>query len=306
MSENIYSSSTNINYDDINIKSLLEKSKQFNRFNSTLGLVDKHNNILTKFLSSTVEKVITKNNKPIFFIRYYKGTHYNTIETLVVNDLFFEEDFNDNLHYVKSEIIDKNMLLGNNNFIYYVSENEENNKLLTNLGFSRTDSRFMMHKDLDEKINYIHHDLEDELEVRKVITKYDIKERVKVQNDIFENKNRIPLEERDVLYQMKDGSYIDDLSLLLFYKNIAVGYGQIVKEKNNFYLVNFGISHNFRSKNFSDYLLQYMLLKCKDLEINTLYLEVFGENNKAIGLYLKHGFKVDHLKVTYKYNKNGN
>lgn len=269
----------------------------FNKLNDTLGISDDKANILEKFLSKTYQKLILKNGRPIFFIRFIKSTYNNFIDSIII---CLEREFTaEDIEYIKKHIFLKKSLLSTPKpFLYYVAETDLNINILNKLGFKTKESRITMELDLSKYHFSLNQKFAKEnLEIVKVKSNRDINERVKTQNNIFDNAERVPLEAKDIVSQMNHPSYVNDLALLLEKDRKSIGYGQLVKDKE-YWLVNFGIVKNQRGQGYSDYLLNQLLDRAYAFGVRRVLLDVYSSNNKAIGLYLKHGFKYTQKKST--------
>lgn len=139
----------------------------------------------------------------------------------------------------------------------------------------------------DEKIT------DDDLHVRKMKIGLEEEIRVKLQNDIFSNiKGRKELTINEVIYEERSSKFLKDMCFILEYKGIPAGYGQIIRNQNDLYLVNFGIIKEYQGRGFGYFFLDKIISFCKDEGIDKLYLTVDKNNKKAVNLYLKYGFKL--------------
>lgn len=180
-------------------------------------------------------------------------------------------------------------------FEYVVIRNETNDMLLKSLDF-----------ELRRGIKRMHLDMTDFVEPENAITlkKFkieDIKARVDIQNRIFDNKYRLPINSADILIEISKKSYIPELSYFYLYENQYIGYGQINKNENLFFLVNFGLIPEFRGKKLSRVFLLNLLEKGKEYGIKELYLDVNEQNTKAVGLYNSVGFIDKHNNCSWLY-----
>ena len=108
---------------------------------------------------------------------------------------------------------------------------------------------------------------------------------------------------RDVQKEMKNASYIPELSLLLRFNGVACAYGQIINNPSGHYLVNFGVIPEFQGQGFSHILLDELLERAVTMGLNHIMLEVYEDNIRAVRLYEKHGFKRFYNKCMWIYQK---
>ncbi|MCX7883851.1 MAG: GNAT family N-acetyltransferase [Caloramator sp.] len=132
----------------------------------------------------------------------------------------------------------------------------------------------------------------DELVVRKMKIDKDENIRVNLQNKIFSNiKGRRDLTLNEVFFEESSSKFLKDYCYFLEYYDTPVGYGQIIKIKGDFFLVNFGIIPEFQGRGFGAYFLNKIVENCNNAGINKLYLTVDGNNKRAVNLYRNYGFK---------------
>jgi GNAT superfamily N-acetyltransferase len=126
--------------------------------------------------------------------------------------------------------------------------------------------------------------------------------RVELQNGIFCNiKNRMPLTINDILYEEGSSKFLKDFCFVFEEFRVPIGYGQILRFNNNYFLVNFGIIEEYRKKGYGYYFLHDILMNCIKAGINILYLTVDKSNFAAINLYSKMGFKEVHNSITIEF-----
>jgi len=84
---------------------------------------------------------------------------------------------------------------------------------------------------------------------------------------------------------------MEDLSLFIKLNNIAIGYGQIIFNRDMYTVVNFGILKEFRGYGFGKILLNELINAAKKMQINELFIRVEENNYSALKLYNWIGFK---------------
>ena len=221
--------------------------------------------------------------------------------------------------YVKEEYLDllsPNILNNFNNTIlsYETCDDKTNNEMLSKLGFKKVKPSILMSINLEDysktqEINNLVSSLKNNINLLKTINllyNYNIKEikisiekvvlnrdeelRCKLQNSIFSASTRVPLEVEDIENDIEQDYYIKDLSLFIKVNNIAIGYGQIIYNRDMYTVVNFGILKEFRHYGFGKILLNHLIESAKNKNINDLYIRVEETNYNALKLYNWIGF----------------
>lgn len=221
--------------------------------------------------------------------------------------------------YVKEEYLDllsPNILNNFNNTIlsYETCDDKTNNEMLSKLGFKKVKPSILMSMNLEnynktQEINNLISSLKNNINLLKTINllyNYNIKEvkisiekvilnrdeelRCKLQNSIFSASTRVPLEVEDIENDIEQDYYIKDLSLFIKVNNIAIGYGQIIYNRDMYTVVNFGILKEFRHYGFGKILLNHLIQSAKNKNIYDLYIRVEETNYNALKLYNWIGF----------------
>ena len=216
--------------------------------------------------------------------------------------------------YVKQEYLDllsPNILNSFNNTVlsYETCDDTCNNKMLSKLGFKKVKPSILMsinlknynkeqqtnnlicslkdNNDLLKKINMLYNSNINEVKIsiEKVVLKKDEELRCKLQNSIFSASTRVPLEIEDIKNDIEQDYYIEDLSLFLKVNDVAIGYGQIIYNRDMYTVVNFGIIKEFRNYGFGKVLLNNLIQKAKNMNINELFIRVEETNYVELKLY---------------------
>jgi ribosomal protein S18 acetylase RimI-like enzyme len=139
--------------------------------------------------------------------------------------------------------------------------------------------------------------------VRNMLINKEENIRVGLQNKIFNNiENRIELTMEEVLSEQLSPRFLMDFCYIFEKYREPVGYGQIIKFDNKYFLVNFGIISDYRNKGYGFYFLNNILRECAKKGIDILYLSVNKDNESAINLYKKIGFVEIYNLMTIKFN----
>lgn len=257
-------------------------------------------NLIARMTSRSAEKLVFWDHQPVFYLGYKKSPVVHTIETMIY-DARVELDQAALIDFIRSELFEKSSLkLVHNKFDYYTCDHKKNEAFLEQLGFVRTKNHRIMNL-LTEGCKPSGRITDDDILIYPVKTTVDMNDRVRIQNLVFQNKKRVPLVLLDVQSEMRNKSYLPDLSLLLSCNGEPCGYGQLVSNRSTTYLVNFGITPDFQGRGLAHRLLDELLILAKEKGISQIMLEVYEDNFKAIGLYEKHGFKTLYNKSLWSY-----
>lgn len=131
----------------------------------------------------------------------------------------------------------------------------------------------------------------DDIEVEIFNKRENIKIRCELQNSIFFDTSRVPLQERDILYECEKNNYIPELAYLLKKNDQYIGYGQILLIDDKYYVVNFGVVEEYRRKGYGKKFLNVLLIKAQSYGLDEIYIKVDKSNQVALDLYTKLGFR---------------
>ncbi len=120
----------------------------------------------------------------------------------------------------------------------------------------------------------------------------DEKARCLLQNEIFKNDDRIPINIEDIYYDEAQEYYFDKGAIFIKFDNIPIGYGQIIIEDKVASIVNFGIIEKYRKKGYGKVFLRYLLNIAVDNEFSRVSLKVDSNNVVALNLYIALGFNI--------------
>jgi GNAT superfamily N-acetyltransferase len=113
-----------------------------------------------------------------------------------------------------------------------------------------------------------------------------------IQNEVFENDNRIPLSLEDIYFDEVQSYYLEEGAIFIKNNWDYVGYGQIILEKDQVTIVNFGILSSYRRKGYGRLLLIKLLNVIKTLGYNSVTIKVAADNTSALNLYENVGFSI--------------
>lgn len=116
--------------------------------------------------------------------------------------------------------------------------------------------------------------------------------RCKIQNSVFNDKNRIPLSIEDVYREEDEDYYISNFGVFVYNElGQAIGYGQIIYKEGLYTIVNIGILRDYRKQGYGEMLVKYLIELCHKNSIKNVYIRVDKNNTSALSLYNKIGFK---------------
>lgn len=235
-----------------------------------------------KFIIKKLVKIFKVNGESVGYI-WYEPPCENLVK---INDMYIKEEY---ISY-----FDKNLfLIFKSNLVSFdCFENYYSTNLLKKLNFRRIRPTYLL-KLTD---NNIKDSCPDGISFSIYNPEKDAPVRCIIQNSIFKEENRIPLSVEDIHYDEKQDYYIKDLCIFIRYKNIPVGYGQIIFSRGIFTIANFGIEESYRFKGFGKILMEKLIKESKRKNIKNLYIRVDSNNIPAINLYKKVGFqKIGHF-----------
>lgn len=127
--------------------------------------------------------------------------------------------------------------------------------------------------------------------------------RCKIQNSVFYDKNRIPLNINDISDEEYEDYYIAGFGVFIC-KNDgqAIGYGQIILSGGEHTIVNLGILEPYRHNGYGELLVKYLINLCYKNSIKDVYIRVERNNISALSLYKKIGFR-EYNPIISWYNK---
>lgn len=129
--------------------------------------------------------------------------------------------------------------------------------------------------------------------------------RAQLQNTIFKDtEGHIDLSVEDIIYEEQQDYFVDDGGIFISIDGSLVGYSQIILEKGENikpYIVNFGISKEYRHRGLASMLLNYTLSIIKSKGFSEAYITVDSENTRAYKLYKSSGFQKINTLCSYLY-----
>lgn len=184
-------------------------------------------------------------------------------------------------------------------FRYDMIASSRNSNIMKKLNFNVNSKNILMKIKTTNFSNVI----KDCIKFRHFKEGQDEELRCKIQNFVFNDKNRIPLTIEDVRREEAEEYYINNFGVFIYNnQGQVVGYGQVIYNKGLYTIVNLGILGEYRRHGYGEMLLKYLINICKQNSIHDVYIRVDKDNLKAIALYNKVGFKEYQSFVSwYKY-----
>ncbi|WP_066873722.1 GNAT family N-acetyltransferase [Clostridium mediterraneense] len=227
-------------------------------------------------------------NKYIFIVTYSNG--YNIFwETKKINSgKFLIYKIYKNKNKLNKTIKSKNYR--KDHFIYICNDKEYNLDNISDWGFKERNCNLYM------KINLKNFNIDklsfDDINFEKLILGLNDIERCNIQNEAFFKVNRIPLNLKDIKYEVSRNCFLEDLSYFIKMNDEYIGYGQVMDLNGRYTVANLCIKNKFQGQGYGKILLKYLLLKCFEQNIYDIYIKVSSDNTVALSLYKKIGFKV--------------
>lgn len=246
------------------------------KLKDTIKLTLKEHNKKLNFFNLFNFKKISHNNELIMLL-FVKKVDFNTFELekcILINKLFFS---NKKVYKLKSK----------NQTLKLITKDETFFQLINNT----KGSNLILNSDIDNMNLYEFKNSYNDYEFEEFNLKLNLKERCEIQNEIFFDKNRIPLKESDIIYECKKENYIPKLAYFIKIDNNYAGYGQVLFIDNNYYIANFGLINKYRSKGYGEIFLSFLIKRARAFGINKIYIKVDRANEVALHLYKKIGFK---------------
>ncbi|MBU3189301.1 GNAT family N-acetyltransferase [Clostridium bowmanii] len=262
--------------------------RKINQFNRNFNLSNKdffelydNSNIIQKLFLRKNVNLLLKEDKYIGYIWYEKhNIHHSSINSINVI-----EASNLVRHY--ETLISP---LTNNSLITYECEdNEINIDVLSKLGFKRSKGFMELEKPCTE---YFNPSIPKNITFSIVEKDKDEKQRCLLQNEIFKNDDRIPINIDDIYYDEAQEYYFYKGAIFIKLDNIPIGYGQIIIEDKKAIIVNFGIAQEYRKGGYGKIFLSYLLNLAMDNDFSKVSLKVDCNNVVAYKLYLSLGFNI--------------
>lgn len=277
----------NINY----FKKLYSKSENAYICDKNFFEIYNEEPFLIKYIIRKQIKLFKVKNQYVGYIWYefpsYDG--FSNIYAIYLKDEYIE--------LLNSKILSHSKV---NTFRFDMLANSKASSIMKKLNFSINSKNILM------KINTAPYN--NNSNKYKIIFKHfkegqDEELRCKIQNSVFHEKDRIPLSEGDIRIEEDEDYYLKDFSVFICEEDgHAIGYGQIIYNKGLYTIVNLGILYEYRKQGYGEMLVEYLIELCYKHSIQNVYIRVDKNNDKALSLYNKIGFKEYESFITWYKN----
>lgn len=268
-----------LNSQNINIIKSLFESIEYEAEESLMDIYNS-NNLFKRILLWKNIKFLKINNEYIGFIWFTK------IDRSIyrINSFKIISNYN-NVEYYEMLL---SILRKNSGVTCLCKKNDKEFSILTELGFSINKTIIEMRKIINYKLPLPNN---SEIIFRPFEKNKDEKLRCKIQNAIFGDLSRAPLDEEDIFLEECQKYYYNEGCIFVCYKDVPVGYGQIILDNCKAFIVNFGILDGYRNKGLGKALLNYLLNLIHELKLKEVYLKCDSTNENALKLYSSNGFE---------------
>lgn len=272
----------------VQFKALNNLRYTFNTLNENfIEVYDRANFTKQIFLRRKV-KLLQKDSKIVGYI-WFTTKDKNSIKINSMNVMK-----NEDLLLCYNNLI--NCIDKKKNLIYTCEKNDYNFEILNSLNFKKNNGIVQLSLNLDDISNsIIMNKIEEEqgLEMEKVVKGKKEEIRCRMQNEIFNSANRVPLSVEDIYFDELQEYYYDKGAILLKKDNKYIGYGQIIFDNKKPFIVNFGIIKECRNKGYGKKLLKYLICILVQNKFKEVKIRVYSENIPALSLYKSLGFTIE-------------
>ncbi len=268
-----------LNSQNINVIKNLFEPIEYETEESLFDLYNS-NNLFKRILLWKNIKFLKINNEYIGFIWFTK------IDKSIyrINSFKIISNYN-NIEYYEMLL----SILKKNSGVTCLCKKDDNEfSILTKLGFSKSKTIIEMKKAVVHKVPIINN---PDVSFRIFEKNKDEKLRCKIQNSIFGDLSRAPLDEEDIYLEECQKYYYNDGCVFICHNRIPVGYGQIILDNGKALIVNFGILEGYRNKGLGRALLYYLLNLVSELNLKEVFLKCDSDNMNALKLYSDNGFQ---------------
>ncbi len=285
--------------------------RKINRFNTNFSLSNKdffqeydNSNLIQKMFLRKNVNLLLEENKYVGYIWFEKhNKHHSSINSInVIEDNNLIYYYSALISSIDNSLIISNLIKDNSLITYECEDNDVNISILSKLGFKRSKGFVELERECS---GYINAPAPENITFSIVQRDKDEKARCALQNEIFKNDDRIPINMEDIIYDEEQEYYLDKGAIFIELNNIAIGYGQIIVEDGVAIIVNFGIVEKYRKKGYGKILLIYLLNIAKDNDFSKVSLRVDTKNVSAYNLYRSLGFDIKREFCTWKKTNSG-
>lgn len=181
--------------------------------------------------------------------------------------------------------------IGRDIVLYYkCKKNSSDFNTLEGIGFEKLDGILLMEIETTDSNSITN--MQRNITFQNLIKGKDEKLRCKLQNEIFNNMQRVPLTPQDISVDEEQDYYFDKGAIFMKNGEKYIGYGQIIIEKAQAYIVNLGILREYRNMGYGKILLNFLTQFSGENGFFKVKIKVNLDNSVAIKMYENAGFKV--------------
>ena len=175
---------------------------------------------------------------------------------------------------------------------YNCQSNDINNAILKELGFNKSEGVIELYLntfEIDKKSqdNFL---IKNNLSFREFNKGKDENLRCCIQNEVFDDINRLPLNINDIYFDESQNYYMEQGAVFLYKGETCAGYGQIIFENEIPHIVNVGIRKEYQGLKYGRALMNHLLEIIDENKFPEVCLRVKSSNFKALSLYKSLGF----------------
>lgn len=182
---------------------------------------------------------------------------------------------------------------------FLCENNGINVEVLKEVGFIKKVGTIEMSLDLKKEIKLLE---VDNISFEVFKKGFDEKIRCDIQNEVFKDKNRVPISTKDIYFDENQYYYFSPGAIFIKKGNKYIGYGQIIIEGDIPVIVNVGILPDYRGNGYGKLLINYLLKIIDSYSYNIATINVDINNTVAFNLYKDCGFNVlkEYVKLEIK------
>ena len=277
----------NINY----FKKLYNKNENAYICDKSFFEIYNKESFIVKYIIRKQIKLFRVKNEYVGYIwyEYPSDEGFSNIYAICLKDEYIE--------LLNSKVLS---FLDINTFRFDMAATSKASNIMKKLNFKVNSRNILMKM---EATTFNNHPNENEVIFKHFKEGKDEEIRCKIQNSVFDEKNRIPLTIGDVRCEEDEEYYIKNFGVFICKEDgQAVGYGQIICNKGLYTIVNLGILDKYRKQGYGEMLVKYLIELCHKHSIRNVYIRVEKSNHKALSLYSKIGFKEYESFVTWYKN----
>ncbi|QAT40237.1 GNAT family N-acetyltransferase [Clostridium sp. JN-9] len=266
---------------------LQNRNIEFNELNEDFFDVYENSNFTQQFFLRRCISLLLYNDIPIGYIWTSSDDNYlYSIKCLYINTKYIiKNDIKDSIQALDFLL---NSLKKNCIYTFTCKKNEFNYIILEGTGFKKEHGTIQLYFSLNKDVEFL--SIPKGVEIVNFRKGYDEEYRCNIQNEVFKSSSRIPLTVEDIFYDELQSYYYDPGAVLLKSGDEFIGYGQIIIDRGEPFIVNLGVLSEYRGKHYGKILILYLVNLLKHEGFEHVRIKVDSSNVIAFNLYSKVGF----------------